>query len=48
MHRLPLLSLSFLAAQGSLPCVGHYVSIASAVGLLGMLAMKETKDVSLS
>jgi hypothetical protein len=37
-----------LAAQGGLPWVGHYVSIASVVGLLGMLAMKETKDMSLS
>jgi MFS family permease len=37
-----------LAAQGGLSWVGFYVSIASAVGLVGMLAMKETRNISLS
>ncbi|WP_454875414.1 MFS transporter [Paraburkholderia xenovorans] len=37
-----------LAARGGLEWVGFYVSIASAVGLIGMLAMRETRGVSLS
>lgn len=37
-----------LAAHGGLSWVGAYVSVASAVGLIGMLCMRETRHVSLS
>jgi metabolite-proton symporter len=37
-----------LAAQGGLRWVGAYVSVAAAVGLVGMMCMRETRDVSLS
>ncbi|GLU30354.1 MFS transporter [Trinickia caryophylli] len=37
-----------LAARGGLAWVGAYVSIAAAVSLLAVIAMRETRDISLS
>ncbi|MDR0458195.1 MAG: MHS family MFS transporter [Burkholderiaceae bacterium] len=37
-----------LAARGGLPWVGYYISIASAISLLGVLLMRETRDKALT